>query len=95
MRGRWPVAAWDGITHIQWGYRILRKTDASAADLQRAHDAIAWLECMKDAPETVAVVTHGVFRRLLAIRLTELRWQALSRPRSYKHWSVWSFASLH
>jgi broad specificity phosphatase PhoE len=88
---RLPVAAWDGLAHVEWGYRILRNADVSPADLDRVNDAIAWLERLEGDPETISVITHGVFRRLLANRLSQLGWEALSPRRSYRCWSLWSF----
>jgi hypothetical protein len=87
---RLPVAVWDALVHSQWGFQILRKIDGSQADRRRADDAIAWLESVAGMSNDIAVVTHGVFRRLLAHRLLERGWQDLSRARSYKCWSVWS-----
>ena len=89
---RLPIAAWDALTHAQWGYHIVRRRDASAEDVQRAAAAVRWLLSLPDAPVCVAVVTHGVFRRLVGARLQELGWR-LSGRRIYTCWSVWSFAA--
>jgi broad specificity phosphatase PhoE len=89
---RLPIAAWDALTHAQWGYHILRRRDATPDDVERAAAAVRWLLSLPDAPASVAVITHGVFRRLVAARLSELGWQAQA-GRSYKCWSVWSFSS--
>lgn len=85
--------AWDGLAHVLWGCRILLGTDTSDAERRRADAAIALL-CELDRAASVALVTHGVFRRLLAIRLTELGWTSNDR-RSYACWSVWSFEAQH
>jgi broad specificity phosphatase PhoE len=85
-----PVRAWDTLAAIQWGYRILRRSDASPAELQRVADAAAWLFELIGNTGSIAVVTHGVFRRLLAKHLEATGWR-LSKPRSsYDHWSTWT-----
>ena len=86
---RLPVSAWDGLTHVQWGFGILVNADASQRDRKRADDAIAWLQALGNSPTAIAVITHGVFRRLLATRLLEHGWHTKPGRRSYKPWSVW------
>ena len=88
---RLPISAWDGLTHIQWGYGILLKADPSQRDRKRADDAIEWLSSLDSGPSSIAVITHGVFRRLLAMRLQDLGWHTPAGRRSYKPWSVWPF----
>ena len=87
---RLPVRAWDTLATIYWGYRILRRVDASPAELQRVAEAAVWLSELARSAPSVAVVTHGVFRRLLAKHLQAVGWR-LSKPRSsYDHWSAWT-----
>ena len=88
---RLPVAAWDALIHIQWGVQILQRADTSIDDLRRAEQVLTWLGNQEQFNGAVAVVTHGVFRRILANRAVKLGWTELTRRRSYKYWSVWSF----
>jgi broad specificity phosphatase PhoE len=85
---RLPIPAWDALTHAHWGTRILRGTDASGVELKRAADAAAWLQELTARAPTVAVVTHGVFRRLVAAQLERSGWSP-PPSRSYAHWSAW------
>jgi hypothetical protein len=86
---RLPVLVWDTLTTIHWGYRILRGMDATPAERQRAADAATWLGEIGDTA-MVAVVTHGVFRRLLAQHFQETGWQVSVPRRRYDFWSVWT-----
>ena len=88
---RWPLAVWEAAIHLQWGWRIVRGTDAPAAELERAAAAAAWLGDHARDGTTVVAVTHGVFRRLLARRLRADGWQAEPGRRGYRTWSVWGF----
>ena len=87
---RLPVLAWETLATIHWGYRILRRADATPAELQRVANAATWIhEVARNSP-SIAVVTHGVFRKLLARHLQESGWQ-LRRPRGgYEYWSTWT-----
>jgi broad specificity phosphatase PhoE len=87
---RLPVRAWDTLATIHWGYRILRRVEASPAELQRVTDAGAWLFELTSDASGIAVVTHGVFRRLVSKHFQAMGWR-LSKPRSsYDHWSAWT-----
>jgi broad specificity phosphatase PhoE len=88
---RWPLAAWEAAIHLQWAWRILRGTDAPAAELERAAEAAAWLADHARDGATVLAVTHGVFRRLLARQLLAEGCIAEPGRRSYRPWSVWGF----
>ena len=91
---RLPVAAWEVLTHLRWGFQIFRKKDVSESELQRADDALAWL--VRQANEgAVTVITHGVFRRILANRALMLGWQEITQRRSFRYWSCWSFTKEH
>ena len=89
---RAPLAVWDALIHLRWGLDAARGRPASPEALDRARRAAEWCRDVREgmhADATVAVVTHGVFRRLLAQRLLDDGWSAAAGRRSYAHWSVW------
>jgi broad specificity phosphatase PhoE len=88
---RLPVGAWDGLVHLCWSYRILRGTDILDAERARAAAAAKWLAALVADRSTALVVTHGVFRRLLARQLLTRGWSSAGRRGGYAHWSSWSF----
>ncbi len=88
---RLPLMAWAMLIHIAWSYRIGRGTDESESDRARAAAAADWLIGMVGDRSTAVVVTHGVFRRLLARHLSLRGWASDGGRRSYAHWSAWSF----
>lgn len=91
VRARWPLPVWAMCIHLHWIAGQLRGVSAPTEALNRATDAAAWLaELTRDTPNVV-VVTHGVFRRLLGIRLVESGWTAERRTGGYRNWSAWSF----
>ena len=101
---RLPIGAWGAAIGMAWGYRILTGTEASREDVTRARTAARWLEgvastnATSDAPadSTTVVVTHGVFRRLLAKHLADAGWAPESERRSYRdyrNWSAWALIS--
>ena len=47
---------------------------------------------MKSGAPSIAVVTHGVIRGLLATQLLALGWRQIA-GRRYRPWSVWTFRS--
>src|SRR5215472_8168574 len=65
-----PLAVWQALTHALWVRDGLRGTDMTPETSQRVRLAAGWCAelCREAAPAggTVAVVTHGVFRRMLA-----------------------------
>ena len=88
---RAPFALWAAAISVGWAVDILRGQDCPAAHEERVLDAMDWCEQKRrEAGEggTLAVVTHGVMRRLLATRLTERGWTIRGR-RSYDLWSAW------
>jgi broad specificity phosphatase PhoE len=89
LPGRFPLLVWNTLMTMIWGFRILQQRDASQAELARAADAVTWLESLGQTGGTLAVVTHGVFRRLLANRFAQNGWNVPTKRRSYKWWSVW------
>jgi broad specificity phosphatase PhoE len=88
---RAPLAVWNALIHLRWGIDILRGCDASREARSQAEAAATW--CVVAARQarsgTIAVVTHGVFRRLLARQLLAEGWRFEPGPRSYGHWSTW------
>jgi len=87
-----PFSAWGIVIHLAWMYRILRGTDADAADRARAAATAEWLTAIVADGSTAVVVTHGVFRRLLANQLYARGWATRNRRGGYRHWSAWSFS---
>ena len=92
---RLPLGAWGVLISIGWGYRILRGTDASAAERGRAAEAAEWLAGLAGDASTVVAVTHGAYRRLLVKHLLALGWTCTGRQGGYRPWSAWSFISPH
>lgn len=88
-RLRAPRVVWEWSVTLNWGIRILRGTDIPPADLERASKAAFWIDDLAKDHGHIVVVTHGVFRRILARQLEALRWRRDGRRRSYDHWSVW------
>lgn len=86
-----PLAVWSALIHLRWGLDIVRGRDVSKEAKSQAEAAATW--CVVAAREartgTIAVVTHGVFRRLLAKQLVAEGWRFEPGPRSYDHWSTW------
>jgi broad specificity phosphatase PhoE len=87
---RLPLPAWDALMTVAWGYRMLQRREAAPAETARAAEAAQWLETVAQQANTIAVVTHVVFRRLLANQLAAVGWKLPTRGRSYKWWSVWT-----
>jgi len=88
---RAPFAVWAAVISVGWGVDILRGQDCPPSDEERVLAATDWCERQqREAGDgaTLAVVTHGVMRRLMATRLCERGWTIRGR-RSYDLWSVW------
>lgn len=88
---RLPLGVWDILMHIGWSVRIVRGTDAAEYDRARAAQAAEWLSATVADGSMALVVTHGVFRRLLADHLIGRGWTVMRRAGWYAHWSAWSF----
>ncbi|HKQ57076.1 MAG TPA: histidine phosphatase family protein [Candidatus Eisenbacteria bacterium] len=86
-----PFAVWSVLVHARWGIDIMRGHDEPSETRERSGRAAVW--CREAAGRagdgTVAVVTHGAFRRLLARRMIAEGWRAEHPTRDYGHWSVW------
>lgn len=79
--------AGDFISHLQWSYRL--RTGSDHEFVRRASAAADWLEELARPSQTVLVVTHGGFRRILAARLVARGWRKAWRQLSYANWSSW------
>jgi broad specificity phosphatase PhoE len=88
---RLPLAGWGAAIYVTWGYDRIRGADRTGEHWARAASAAKWLAELGGTGDTTLVVTHGVFRRLLAEQLLGLGWMATERRGGYRHWSSWSF----
>lgn len=88
-----PFRIWEMMIHVGWGYRIAVGADASDADRARAKAAATWLSETVTPDSTALVVTHGVFRRLLAKELVAQGWAGGARRGGYRPWSFWFFSA--
>jgi broad specificity phosphatase PhoE len=88
---RWPLRVWEVLITAHWFARELRHGIATPEEIRRATDAVAALdESSRDAATTV-VVTHGAFRRLLALELVKQGWAEGERTGGFSNWSVWRY----
>ncbi|MES2521785.1 MAG: histidine phosphatase family protein [Gemmatimonadota bacterium] len=94
-RFRAPLTVWEVLLYLKWMVAILRARDATPEARERARRAAQWCREAVGAGSaeegTVAIVTHGVFRRLLAQELLRDGWRPEPRRHGYAHWSVWGF----
>src|SRR5216117_3569673 len=86
-----PLIVWEILIHVAWSYRIVRGIDSTEHDRARAAAATKWLGETVTNESTALVVTHGVFRRLLAQQLLLAGWTNTGRRGGYSHWSFWTF----
>lgn len=90
---RAPFRVWEALIHLRWGADLVRRGGAAVDAIERTRAAASWcqLECERCASGggTLAVVTHGVFRRMLLEVLMARGWHEEPGRRSYAHWSVW------
>ena len=88
---RAPLAVWATVMHLSW--LLDRARGVAPPDArERARLAAAWCGERCGEPDgTVAVVTHGIFRLLLARELVAAGWRAAPGRQSYANWSVWRF----
>ena len=92
---RVPLGAWAVFIHLRWGLDIVRGRGLPVEAHGRARDAAVWCDNILQkfgSEATLAIVTHGVFRGLLARQLVRDGWNAEPGRRSYAHWSVWRFS---
>jgi broad specificity phosphatase PhoE len=90
---RLPLTGWSAAIYVTWSYDRVRGADRTGEHWARAASAANWLAELGGIGDTALVVTHGVFRRLLAEQLVALGWMATERRNGYRHWSTWSFRS--
>ncbi|HUQ81742.1 MAG TPA: histidine phosphatase family protein [Gemmatimonadaceae bacterium] len=88
---RWPLKVWEIAIYLHWTIQELRQGIATPEEIQRAVHAVAALEESSRDAATIAVVTHGAFRRLLALRLMEQGWSPGERTGGFSNWSVWRY----
>ena len=91
LPARWPLVVWEACIHLHWLVKERRGSIAEARELQRAADAVALLDDVSREAPTVVVVTHGAFRRVLALQLASAGWTSDPRERGYRNWSAWPF----
>jgi broad specificity phosphatase PhoE len=91
VRARWPLAVWGGCIHLHWLLKERRGEIAAHAEIQRAARAVELLDDVAHEATTVVAVTHGAFRRLLAMRLVATGWVAEPRVGGFRNWSSWPF----
>ncbi len=91
---RWPLTIWALCIHAHWLVRERRGEIADADELERAASAVAVLDAISREAPTIAVVTHGAFRRILELRLAATGWTAERRIGGYRNWSVWPFSRV-
>jgi broad specificity phosphatase PhoE len=93
---RAPLGLWGALLIARWSVDIVTGKPSHLGALHQARRAAAWCIHACDQSENgdsvVAIVTHGVFRRLLARELLTRGWRYEPGRRSYDHWSVWRLA---
>jgi broad specificity phosphatase PhoE len=92
---RWPLRIWRIANGTQWVYRILKGTDAPPKELERIAAAARLLTERVQSHESLTVVCHGVFRRLLGRRLVHEGWTAEPGRHSYANWSMWEYTRFN
>lgn len=91
---RLPLHVWEAAIWTRWAWQRLRGKPALPQDLKRAEAAARWLTDLADAGSTTVVVTHGVFRALLARELNALGWRGPGESRKYHNWSAWTLSRV-
>ena len=61
-----------------------------AHEAERVRAAAAWIEEVAETHKSVALVTHGSFRRELAPALLDRGWKRDASTGVWKNWSAWS-----
>jgi broad specificity phosphatase PhoE len=90
---RAPLAVWAALIHARWTLDTMRRRDVAADIRERVRAASDWCREIARAHgerTTLAVVTHGVMRRLLLRELATTGWKPQGWRRSYSPWSVWT-----
>jgi broad specificity phosphatase PhoE len=86
---RLPLNTWDALHYLMWTARLF--VGAESAETQRARRAAEWVDSFAASAALTVAVTHGGFRRLLAVQLARRGWIAERGLRRYHNWSVWAF----
>jgi len=88
---RAPYFLWGAFIRMTWLLDIARGRDTAVGARQQVASAAAWCaQTAREAPRgSVAIVTHGVVRRLLTHQLAAHGWQTAGWHVDYRHWSVW------
>ena len=87
---RLPLDVWDALHHTMWTIRLLGGREY--ADTARAREAANWIESRAAGAAVTIAITHGGFRRLLAVQLKRTGWTPERGPRRYYNWSAWAFS---
>jgi len=91
VRGRLPLAGWALAIGAEWvrGTGLGGRTPPETA--ARVVAAADWLAGLAQAHGSVLAVTHGDFRRLLAVFLVSEGWKRGPGSRGIRNWSTWRF----
>lgn len=87
---RMPFVAWGLAIHAAWISNVALGADVTEPERRRAAESAEWLTGTVGNGRAI-VVTHGVFRRMLANELVQLGWTSTGRRGWYRHWSSWIF----
>ena len=87
LPGHLPLRAWEMMGYLRWRYRLLIDDEAF---LRRGRDAADWLLRLNGDADTIAAVTHGGFRVVVAAALAARGWKETRERRAWDNWSVWS-----
>ena len=86
---RLPLNTWDALHYLMWTARLF--VGAENAHTQRAFRAAQWIHSYAASAALTIAITHGGFRRLLAVQLARHGWIAERGWQRYHNWSVWAF----
>lgn len=84
---RLPLFGWALLFGVRW---LFRRTHATTDEALRVRAAAQWLNELSERHGEVVVVTHGMFRSLLARELAQRGWTPAIPKRRSAHWSAWS-----
>lgn len=82
---RLPLGIWGALIYLSWKAGASLDRD----ELRRVEEAAVYCCNGLERGVSRAVVTHGVFRALLAEQLQRDRWRLVARRGGYGHWSAW------
>lgn len=85
---RLPLVLWGPLIGLRW-VRSNPKPDA-----KRGGEAAMWLASLAREHGTVAAITHGAIRRVIADALIADGWScAVPKKQSWREWSAWELMS--